>query len=144
MSINGARKLLYGAVLTGWAGAEDEALYPVLFDNEPDRGVDTSAGYVQVLVRHGGSEQITLGPEGARRYTRNGLLFANVRIPLDANLSLGDRLAERVRGLVEGRTLTDGDGLSVWTFACDVQEQGPNEGTYWIVVETPFQYEVRR
>ena len=139
MSTGAARKALYAEVLAAWQAATD---LPAVLDNEPDRGVDKSGGYLQVMVRHGGSEQITLGPGGARRYTRNGLCFATVRVPLNRNLDAGDRLAEAVRGRMQGRTLA-ADGVSVWTFAADVQEQGPVEGYYWIVVEIPFQFEVR-
>ena len=146
MSIGRARNLLYGAVLAGWRAHVDELRYPVVFDNETGAGQDTSGGYLQVLVRHGGSEQITLGPDGARRWVRNGLCFGNVRVPLDSNMAEGDRLAEVVRSALEGKTLTDPEppALNVWTFASDIQEQGPSTGLYWIVVETPFQYEVTR
>ena len=138
-----ARKLIYKAIHGGWQAAVDEIQYPLVFDNEPDRGTERKDGYIQVSVRHGGSVQNTTGEVGSRLFSRVGLIFCNIWTPLDENLEGIDKLAEILRSSIEGKTL-EGEGLTVWTFACSVEEQGPVNGFYMTVVETPFRYDVRK
>ena len=139
--IGDVRKLLYRILFDGWRASTDEARFPVLFDNEPDRGANLDKGYVQIMVRHGGASQTTTGEPGSRTFERTGLLICNLWTPLNTNLEQTDEQAEELRTVVEGRTL-NADELTVWTFACSVEEQGPVNGMYLTTVETPFQYEV--
>lgn len=129
-SLNDARGAIYTAFNAG-IGATD-----FTFDNEAyDPPVGSS--WVRLVVRHDDRQQESLGGTGRRKFESGGSVIAQCFAPLDSGAASADTVAQTVRGIFEGKTLTP-EGIR-FTSAV-VREIGPTEDWYQINVEAFFTY----
>lgn len=94
------------------------ATAPYAFENEdykPTRGV----AWVRFRVASRPTSQSTLGQTGGRRFQREGMTIAEIRVPRGIGLRATDDLVAVVRPIFEGVTF---DGI--WFHAVDAPERG--------------------
>lgn len=134
---NDAVEAVYSAFITDWESGESPET-PYVFDRERLR-TEGIADWVRLVVRHNVSQQSTLGAAGSRKFTRRGTVFAQVFTPVGTGRQRADDLAERIRNIFEGTTMTGGIRL----YAALIREVAPQEDDAWeqLIVEVPFEYE---
>jgi len=126
-----AREAIYQRFVDQWGGSS-----AFTFDNEqfdPPAGVP----WVRVSVRHSFGAQETLGGAPNRRFSRGGLIFVQVFVPLDSGNKAADALAQSARAIFEGTHFATDVRCSDVT----VREVGPSEGWFQTNVECSFEYD---
>lgn len=94
--------------------------------------------WVRVSVRHGSSEQATLsGPVGTRRFRREGILTAQLFIPIGVGLSAGVDYAKIIQDAFEGVTSVGG----VIFRGVRTNEIGESGDFFQINILTDFEYD---
>ena len=130
---NEAAGRIYQDFATGWG-----ATSPFTFDNENPKGFPpANAPWARVSVRHGPTNQESLGGVGRRKFERTGSVFVQCFAPLDGGRVAADTLAQVARTIFEGKTLTP---ENLHFTAVEIREIGPDEAWYQINVEAPFTY----
>lgn len=94
---------------------------PLTFEGEDFDPPETA--WVRLVVRHTAGGQDTLGPVGARRFIRRGIIRVTIYTPTNQGLRQGDALGQEVLNLFEAIRF---DGIR------------PNDG---LVRESPIQDE---
>lgn len=119
-------------------GVEPEVRWPGVDEGELPDG---SVAWCRVTLRHFPAGQRTLGPIGARRFARNGVVTVQVFAPLLAGR--GDTQAQALaiiaRDAFEGKTAGAGEG--VWFRATQVREVGPDRAWFQMNATADFEYD---
>lgn len=149
-SINDAREALYQYFVAGWAAAvaAEAARQAVTLAAPPyalgDETMEPPDGiWVRLTVRHGPTDQETLGTCGNRNFDRAGRVFVQCFMTPGGDERTLDVCAEAARNLFEARTI----GAPAIRFnAVEVSELGVIEGGRWqaALAEAPFNYTTRK
>ena len=95
--------------------------------------------WVEITIEHTASVQATLGPPGRRKYRREGVVSATVRTRPGEGAKQALDLAERIRGMIEGRQIKGVQPIG----GTLISEQGQDITGYNVVVTHPFYFEER-
>lgn len=97
------------------------------------------ASWVRFSVRSLFSEQQTLGSAGNRRFRREGMAVAQIFFPTNEGMENGGDLADKARGIFEGRTIETPEVRIVFQ-GVQIAELGkdPNQPYNQINVEADF------
>ncbi len=126
---------------TQWATLHPSDV-PFALENEQFRSSESK--WALVFIRHTTSRQMTQGPEGARRFERNGNIIVLLFGAIDGGRTPLSELVDDVRTVFEGKRLNSA-GDPLWIYAAASAEGGPNGKTtdgLWFMqrVTTPFRY----
>lgn len=130
-TLTGARESIYQRASDNWGSTS-----PFCFANEtfvPTAGT----AWVRFIVEQAESEQRTLGGAGNRRFERDGVIRAQINVPLDSGLREADELGAVVIAIFEGVTFQ-----GVWTGAARTREAGKVEveGLNWFRYDVEVDY----
>lgn len=100
---------------------------------------DLTKAYVRVTDRHIAPGGHNLGGRGSTRYTRYGIVFIQVYVPLSLHnhLTFARGLGRIARDAYEGRSSPGG----VWFRNCRMSEIGPTDGWFQVNVTNDFTYD---
>ena len=129
MTINAVRGDIYTTFKTAWGSTS-----PFTFDNERYDPPD-GACWARVAVRHNSRQQESLGGITHRKFESSGSVFIQCFCPRDSGAAGADALAEVAQGIFEGKTIN-----GIRFTSSNIQEIGPTEDWYMIVVEASFTY----
>lgn len=120
-----AYKAIYQRWLTVWhtlvGGSQASPTVPYAIDNR--RLTQPATTFAQVSIENLGSDQVTMGPEGGRRFERTGFIDVRLFGPRDQGRGQLDMLAEHVRTIYESRRLgAIGEERGITTLAMSTQE----------------------
>lgn len=131
-----AKQILYNEFITAFAVAH--ATTVMILDNE-DTAPPSDAAYVEAVVRHTTRNQETLGGTENRKFQSDGIFAVTVYAPLDEGSTTADNLASSVQSIMEAKTFTSG-GATVRTLSATLNEVGPTDDGYQIIVAVAFNY----
>ena len=100
-TLNEAREIMYAAFVAGWGTKT-----PVQRELEKKGPRPPREAWVRVSMRTLSREQRTMGPVGGRKYTTNALFFVQLMTPLNRGQDQSDNLADAVKDILEGKTLS--------------------------------------
>lgn len=127
-----ATQQVYDTFIAAWGATSEFS-----FDNEAFQPVTPGAKFVRVSVRHRVRAQETLGGIGRRKFESIGGVIVQCFSALDKGRKEADDLAQAVRTIFEGKTLTP---TAVHFFACDTREIGNSAGRFQVNAEAFFFY----
>lgn len=128
-TINAAKEAILARFNTAWAGQT-----PAFFDNEGGKDQDDS--WVRVVVRMVTSQQESLGPAGARKFLRRGIILVQVFTPPDQGTAESDGLVQDVLEALESANFS-----GVWTDAGEVRDIGVLNKWYQANISIGFTFE---
>lgn len=99
--------------------------------NEPN----STESWIEIIIRHTGSDQTLSGSAGNRRYHRDGLISVNIYTPLGDNLKANDIISEIVSNIFESYS------GALWFRNTSSSEIGPTRSWYMTSVISEFQYD---
>jgi hypothetical protein len=111
----------------------------VYYDGTDPANHDGDSPQFRVYIRHGDSEQGTLGAVGNRRFDRQGVVIVQIFTPFADGFTLDDTLVTVARNCFEGVTAS-----GVWFRGVKAQEIGKSGGLYQTNVTANFEYSERR
>ena len=130
ITITQSEDVLNTAFYAGWGSTT-----PIAWGNVPFTPPDSNS-WVRFTVRVGDSDQTSLGPEGCRRFQRNGRVFVQIfTFEAEQGTTLGTALVDSVLSIMEGKNFS-----SIYTLAADVTGIGPDGKWYQTNVSIPFWY----
>ena len=111
---------------------------PIAIDNQ---SFDSSSFdiWVELTIEHTSSVQQTLGRPGNRRYRREGVATATIRTRPGEGAKKALDLAERIRGMIEGRQIKGVQPIG----GVLINEQGQDITGYNVIVTYPFYFDER-
>lgn len=126
------RESIYETVQTIWTPTPSVDL---VYDNEVYKG--TAAEYVRFVLHHVGHDQISLGIEAGRRFTKYGLLVCTLNVALAEGLARVDYLYQILEDGLSDKVIDD-----VWFYRTKLNEGGSTESGYYVAnVEVPLSYD---
>lgn len=131
-TINDARKAVYQRWIAQWVTPGGNP--PTYYDNVVARPPTTA--HVELVVRHLGSMQYTLGAVGQRRFERTAVCLVTIRVPTNQGTLQADVLAQKAMDVFEGVELAGG----LVFYQVQMGEVGPLGDMYEVVVRATFHY----
>ena len=128
---NELREMVYGLFNAAWHPR------PFCFDNE-SFVVPVATPWARLSVRNISSRQETLGPPGARRFKRMGMVYAQLFVPQNTGTAMLDDHVAIVVGAFEGKTLREG-GVAFRHVV--PRETGPDGSWFGVLVEARAEFE---
>ena len=105
MTLLTATNSIYGRWATEWGSTT-----AYVFEDESAEGLAKGkAPWCRVIVAVPGGGQQTLGPIGARKYDRRGVVFVQIHTLTEAGVATSRTLADQARNVLEGEAF---DGLA--------------------------------
>lgn len=108
-SITAARDAILTMFKTGW-DAQGGTIPLVVYDDAVESIPKNAAPWVRIQVKHGPSNQATLGGVGNRRFRKTGIVTVQVFTESSGGLTLSDAYAKIAVDIFEGNTTTP-DGV---------------------------------
>ncbi len=113
----------------------DTTGYPVIYENVAADQPSTITPYLVVTLRHATGEQASLANDnGVKRFRRDGLCVAQIRVPAGEGLSNAYSLAKIVGDAFEGKASPGG----IWFRDIRINEVGPDGE--WFQINTLFNF----
>lgn len=123
--------------------ADNWTATPVVYENQ-DFTPTAGESFVYFEVVGGGGDQITLGPAGAQRFRKTGLMQAHVFVPVGAGDGLARTHADAIAAIFQAQ---DFAGVLCRAASVGVGERADDNGqrtagTFWrVTVTVPFQFD---
>lgn len=137
-TLSEAKQILYNAFVVGWTTTT-----PFQFDNENGTNLngsdpaDGEAPWLRIVARNETFEQHTLGPEGGRKFIRNGRLLIQIFVLAnEQGSSAADTLSEQLTDIFEGKRF-GGVTINTWL----IREVGNDGKWYQVIADSTFEYE---
>lgn len=128
-TLNQATEAVYARFVSEWGTTSD-----YVFEGEPEP--EGSTEWVRLSVRGLGSEQISQGAVGCRRFRRNASVFVQVFTPANKGRQRGDILSETALDIFEAESFSDLDFIQG-----DIRESGVDGKWLIMVVEVLFNFD---
>lgn len=116
--------------------AWDSTGYNLVYDNVREQKQALNVPWAMALVRHGFSNQSSLGGVGHRTFSRLGILVVTIHTPSSSGLSDAYILAKVVTDAFEGVSMPNG----VWFRNVRINELGREDAFYQTNVLINFEY----
>lgn len=150
MTPTDAHKAILQAMISTWhtlvGGTQEAPAVPYAIDNR--KLAQPATTFASVEIVNLGSDQVTMGPAGRRRFERTGFIDVKLYGPRDQGRGQLDTLAEHVRTIYEATRLgAIGEDRGIVTYAMTTREirNDPEFPDLWcLLCRIPFEYYHRR
>ena len=113
----------------GWADAT-----PIATDNTPFTEVKGQA-YLQTTFLPYFNQNVNIAASTQKRKRTNGVLFINIRIPINSGIGLAYQYAETIQGIMDNKNPLS----NMFTSVSNVNRVGDNkDGWFNLTCEVPF------
>jgi len=146
-----AHKAIYALWITTWhtlaGGSQAAPTVPYAIDNRKLRQ-PTTGTFATVSITNLDADQVTMGPEGRRRFERPGWIDVRLYGPADQGRGALDTLAQYVKEIFEatriGNSPTDHGITTYSTSVNEIRNDREFPDLWCLLVRTPFEYHEKR